>query len=143
MRKLTTDDLYGALGTIDRTSATERRDASQRLWVYLLLGLLMAVLTVYCLAQRLLWEGGFALLFALCFLYWSFLVHSRMKNPEVIVFFQRGEAVVHYSPNCVEDKETLRYMTEKKALKQGRPFCPVCSQAMAEADVGDKGTPES
>lgn len=143
MRKLTTDDLYGALGTIDRSSPAERRDASQRFWVYFLLGLLMAALAVHCLVRHLLWEGGFALLFAVCFLYWSFLVRSRMKEAEVIVFFMRGDTLVHYSPNCVADKEKLRYMTEKKALRQGRPFCPVCSQAVAEEDAGDKGTPEN
>ncbi len=127
MKKYTTDDLHDPTGRIDRTSQEELKDARRRIAIYGLLGLLMLALALHAALQGMMWEALFALILAAVFLYWSYFIYSRLRQPQVVVFLRKGDTEYHYDPKCFSDRPAdLDILTERRAQRKGLHPCPKC-----------------
>ncbi len=126
IKKYTTDDIKGKMGSIDRSNPDERREMIRRLVLYGVLAVLILVLCITCLVQKRYTEAAFGGFFAVMLFYWTSIVLKTLLPPKVVVFCDRGEKLYHYSPACLKDKENCRIISEQSAIRRGYSLCGRC-----------------
>ena len=139
LKKLTTDDIKGKMGSIDRENPEEKRDMLRRLFLYGVLAILMAALCVTCLLRGKTLEAVFGGFFTLMLIYWTSIVLKTLLPPKVVVFCDKGEKLYHYSPDCLKDRESCRILSEESAIRRGCRLCETCRRNALEAEDAGQG----